>query len=220
MKKSKSNRDLELLYEIGCLRFVDRTWKQFYNPNFQNLAEHHLRVAWIALLLAKKEGVKNTDKVLKLALLHDVAESRTGDVNYIQRQYVVRNEDLGVKDIFARTSIYDEFFSLWEEYKEMKSKEAQIVKDADSIDVDMELQEQESMGNPLKKEWKESRQFVFKNKLFSKTAKKLWKEIQVSNPHDWHRKSRNRLTSGDWSVKKTNPYRIKRIAKAEIVPAK
>ncbi len=186
------------MYELGSLRFVPRTWRHFYNPDFKNLAEHHLHVAWISLYLAKLEGVKDTDKILKMAILHDVAESRTGDVNYIQRQYTKRDEDLGVSDIFDKTILKDEFLSLWSEYKEMKSKEAQIVKDADMLDVDMELKEQEAKGIPLRHEWEKSRNFVFKNKLYTKSAKKLWKQIQTSNPHDWHRNSRNRLNAGDW----------------------
>ena len=201
MKKnpSKNNkRDLELLYELGSLRFVQRTWRHFYNPDFKNLAEHHLHVAWIALLLARLEGIKDTDKVLKMAIMHDVAESRTGDVNYIQRQYTKRNEDLGMSDIFQGTTLRNEFISLWEEYKEMKSKEAQVVKDADMLDVDMELKEQEAKGVHLRQEWKKSRDFVFKHNLYTKSAKKLWKLVQKSNPHDWHRNSRNRLTAGDW----------------------
>ena len=201
MKKSTNkNRDLELLYELGSLRFIQRTWRHFYNPDFKNLAEHHLSVAWISLMLAKQEGVTNTDKILKLAILHDVAESRTGDVNYIQRQYVERNEDLGIADIFDSTSLRDEFTALWKEYKEMKTIEAQIVKDADMLDVDLELKEQEAKGNNLRKEWVKSRNFVFKHKLYTKTAKKIWKQIQTSNPHDWHRNSRNRLNAGDWKL--------------------
>ena len=103
-----------------------------------------------------------------------------------------------MSDIFEGTNLKNEFLTLWEEYKEMKSPEARIVKDADMLDVDMELKEQEAKGILLRQEWKKSRNFVFKKKLYTKSAKKLWKAIQTSNPHDWHRNSRNRLTAGDW----------------------
>ena len=87
MKKTKTQkRDLEFIYEMGSLRFIERAWKRYLNPDFQNLAEHHLRVAWIALVLANKEGVKNTDKVLKFAIMHDIAESRTGDQQHHQEE--------------------------------------------------------------------------------------------------------------------------------------
>lgn len=88
MSKSRpkiTDKDLDFLYEMGCIRFIQRTWKHFLNADFQNLAEHHFRVAWIALMLAKLEKAQNADKILKMALVHDLAESRTGDVNYLQR---------------------------------------------------------------------------------------------------------------------------------------
>ena len=91
--------DINFLYEIGTIRYIDRMWKRFLNADFENLAEHHFRVAWIALVIAKHEKVDNTDKILKMALVHDIAESRTGDVDYLSRQYVERNEELGIKDI-------------------------------------------------------------------------------------------------------------------------
>lgn len=36
-------RDLELLYEIGCFRFINRVWVQLLAPNFANNAEHSMR---------------------------------------------------------------------------------------------------------------------------------------------------------------------------------
>jgi len=198
MGKSKSsNRDLELLYEISCLRFIQRAWKRFLSPDFQNLAEHHLRVIWIALVLAKQEGTKNIEKVMVMALIHDIPESRTGDVDYLQRQYVKRNQKMGISDMLADTSLSD-LTSLWEEYEKQKSIEARIVKDADNLDVDLEIREQEVRGHSLGKDWKKHRSHVEKNKLYTESAKRLWGMIQKSNPHDWHLKGRNRFNSGDW----------------------
>jgi putative hydrolases of HD superfamily len=196
-KKQNLKRDVSLLYEIGSLRFIDRTWKQFF-PNPQNLAEHHFRVAWIALTLARMEGVTNTDKILKMALVHDISESRTGDVNYLQRQYVTRDEKKGIKDMLSETVLEDEFYALWKEYEERKSIEAKIVKDADNLDPDFELQESKARGFPDIPDWQMIRQQVSEKKLYTKSAKKLWKEMQSVSPHDWHTKGRNRYRSGDW----------------------
>ena len=51
-------RDLELLYEMGCLRFINRAWSQFLGSKFANLAEHHFRVIWLSKILAKIEKKK------------------------------------------------------------------------------------------------------------------------------------------------------------------
>jgi putative hydrolase of HD superfamily len=198
MRKNSKNRDLDLLYEIGWLRFIKRSWQRFLNTDFQNLAEHHFRVAWIAIILAAGEKKVNMEKLIKMALAHDIAESRTGDADYLQRQYVIRNENLALKDILEKTSIEKEFVKLIEEYEKRDSIEAKIVKDADNLDVDLELREQEIAGRPLRREWTASRKFVATKRLYTAAAKKLWKEIQKSHPHDWHIKGRNRFTSGDW----------------------
>ncbi len=113
-------RDIEFLYEMGSIRHIDRMWRRFLNVDFANLAEHHFRVAWIALLLAKHEKATNTDKILKMAFMHDIAESRTGDVDYIARQYVVRNEELGISDMLANTAFEEELLAILHEYEERK----------------------------------------------------------------------------------------------------
>lgn len=193
-------RDIEFLYEIGTLRFTKRQWSRFLNADFANLAEHHLRVMWLAITLAKYEKA-DINKVLKMALVHDIAESRTGDVDYLSRQYVIRNEELGLKDMLKSTALEKEFLELYHEYEERKSIEAKVVKDADTLDVDMELNEQEARGFKLKYAWAGQRAHVHKTQLYTKTAKRFWDAIKKSDPNEWHIKGRNRLNSGDWKKK-------------------
>lgn len=197
------NKYLDLLYEVGCLRFLTRSWVQFLNPDFQNLAEHTTRVMWIAMVLSKHEGLKDTGKVVKMALVHDLSESRSGDLHYVSREYSTRNEHLAIQDVLQNTSLNEEMIALWEEYEALNTIEAKVVKDADYLDVDLELQEQEARGHTLKQFWKEMRHDVYK-KLNTKSAKKLWKLIQGSNPHSWHYNARNRYNSGDWNKSKIN----------------
>lgn len=192
------NKDLDLLYEVGCMRFLTRSWVQFLNPDFQNLAEHTTRVMWIAMVLAKHEGLKDTGKIVKMALVHDLSESRSGDLHYVSREYSTRNEHLAIQDVLQDTSLNEEMVALWEEYEALNTPEAKVVKDADYLDVDLELQEQEARGHTLKQFWKEMRHDVYE-KLHTKSAKKLWRLIQKSNPHSWHYNARNRYNSGDWN---------------------
>lgn len=195
-----NKRDLELLYEVGCLRFLQRNWRQFLNADFSNETEHTFRVIWTALVLAKHEGVRDLGKVVQMALVHDIGESRSGDVHYVSRQYTERDEKLAVKDVFEGTSLDKEMLAIWKEYEERKTIEAKIVKDADNLDVEFELKEQEAKGEQIGKYWRDARKIVYQN-LFTKSAQKMWKEIQSSNPHDWHFFARNRFTAGDWKSK-------------------
>lgn len=201
MKKKNlkvSPREMEFLFEIGSIRHVQRTWKRFLNPDFEDLAAHHFRVVWLALLIAQHENVESTDKLMKMALVHDVAESRTGDADYLSRQYVERNEELGIKDILHNTALEEEFIKLWQEYENRGSLEAKIVKDADNLAVDFELKEQEVNGYIVGQGWKKNRKFVATDRLFTQTAKQIWELLQISDPNDWHYNGRNRYNDGDW----------------------
>jgi putative hydrolase of HD superfamily len=193
-------RDLELIYEIGCLRFIQRSWKRFLNIDFQNVSEHTLRVIWISLILAKQENVENIGKVIKMALVHDIVESRTGDVDYLSRQYCERLDEKAIQEILKDTSL-ESFKKIWEEYEKRETIEAKIVKDADNLDVDFELKEQESNGINIKSKWQKKREEKVFSKLFTNSAKEIWKAIQESNPHDWHLNASNRFNSGDWKDK-------------------
>jgi putative hydrolase of HD superfamily len=194
------DRDLEFLYEVGALRLVQRQWHRFHLGNVADLADHHFRVLWLALIIAKREKVVvDTEKMMKMALVHDIAESRTGDVDYIARQYVDRHEELGITDMLADTSIETEFLDLWHEYEKRDCLEAHIVKDADNLDVDLEIREQRQTGNVLAEKWAASPAEFGKRKFFTKTALQMSEAIRGSNPYDRHDKSpRNRINGGDW----------------------
>lgn len=144
-------RDIELLYEVGCMRFLQRNWRQFLNADFSNESEHTFRVIWISLVLARHEKAADEGKIARMALIHDMGESRSGDVHYVSRQYTQRDEGKALEDVLRGTSLEGEMLELWKKYEERKTIEAQIVKDADSLDVDFELREQEVKGETLKK---------------------------------------------------------------------
>jgi putative hydrolases of HD superfamily len=190
-------RDLQLIYEVGMLRNIPRAWCQVMGMDVANLAEHHFRIAWIAMILAKHEGVTNIEKILKMALVHDVAESRTGDVHYVSRLYTKRDEHIAIKDILQSTEVEEDLLSIIEEYEKRESIESRIVKDADSLDVDLELHELKQ-GTPLEKRWHDIRKESVFPHLYTESAKKIWELIYDSDPHDWHILGKNRHTAGDW----------------------
>ncbi|HEX7963385.1 MAG TPA: HD domain-containing protein [Candidatus Saccharimonadales bacterium] len=191
-------RDVEFLFEMGSIRFMERMWRRFLHDDFANLAEHHFRVFWIAMTIAAHEKGADTGKIAKLALLHDIAESRTGDVDYLARQYVERNEQMGIQDMLADTAVEKEFYALWQEYEERKTLESKIVKDADNLDVDFELAEQAAKGSQLFDVKHNMRDQVAATKLYTKTAKQMYEALKGANPHDWHHNTRNRINGGDW----------------------
>lgn len=153
---------------------------------------------WIAMILAEREGNVDTGKIAKMVLVHDIAESRTGDVDYLSRQYVVRNQELGIKDMLKDTVVDEEFYELWQEYEAHETKEAQIAKDADMLDIDFELAEQAFRGNKLLDELSETRKFTADTKFHTKAAKEIFYQLRETSPMDWYNNGRNRFTGGDW----------------------
>lgn len=187
-----NDRDLDFLYEVGCLRNMDRVWVQFHRPNVANVAEHIMRVAWIAQVLAAREGA-DAGKVVRMALVHDLGKSRAGDGHWMNRPYMKRDETKAIAATAAGTSVEADANELWAEFKAAKTLEAQIVKDADNLDVDLEMHERRG-------EWhfatasEKLRKHVFEQKLFTQSAKDLWQEIQDSDPHRWYVDEFNRLS--------------------------
>ncbi len=192
-------RDIDLLFEVGALRRVPRMWIHFLGPDMANNAEHSYRVGWIALLIAKEEGVTDTAKILQMALVHDLTEGRTGDANYLMRQYVKRDDELAGKDIFAETELEGDMLGALEEYRAQATIEAKIVKDADRLDVEFEIREVRSRGMQLPKEWEEFQRKVANEKLSTDTARSIMRSLPDSDPHSWHTKGRNRFVGGDYS---------------------
>jgi putative hydrolase of HD superfamily len=195
------NRDLQFLFEIGALRRTTRQWQRFFGTDFQNVTEHTYRTIWLALTLAAREGLNDTTKIIKMALVHDITESRTNDVDYLSRQYVDRKEEPAIEDMLADTSAESEMLEIWKEYEKRESPEAKLVKDADNLEVDLEIREQAANGVPIERIWKDTNRKRVREILFTESAKELFDEIYEADPHDWHTKGRNRLNDGDWTKK-------------------
>jgi putative hydrolase of HD superfamily len=178
----KLNRDLDFLYQLGSLRHVQRSWRQYFGTDVATDLEHTMRVAFIALMLAEREGGADDEVILKMALIHDLAESLTGDLTPIQKKYVSIDEKKAVHDMFAGTSLAG-YSKILDRYLERTCKESQIVKDADRIDVDIEIQELIIRGHDMTR-WEKRRKHVEKE-FFTKSGRELWKAVQGSDPSNW-----------------------------------
>lgn len=178
-------RDIEFLYEIGSLRNIPRAWVQHLGSGTASTLEHTLRVAFLALMIARKEGVKDEEKVLKMALLHDLAEARTADLAYVHKVYSTTDDARAAHDQLEGTALAG-LEGVLAEYEKRECIEARIVKDADNLDIDLELKELEELGNQVAVKKGPLRRFVRDEKLYTETARKMWDEIQDSDPSSWH----------------------------------
>lgn len=177
-------------FEVGTMRKLMRMHRQMLltDDMSDSIASHSYRVSMIGWYIAKKEKA-DLYKTVMMCLLHDMAEARTGDHNWVHKRYVKIYEDEIHKEQFG-TLPFGDFTELIDEYKERKSKEAVIAKDADMLDQLLLLREYEWQGNReafiwlhggKKKDGKTGRLA----RLKTKTAKVLGKTIYKENPSDW-----------------------------------
>ncbi len=188
-----NNRDLDFLYEIASLRNVPRGWRQHLGFDVASDLEHTFRLIWIALVISRMEQQGDENIIIKMALVHDLAETRVSDLSYVQKVYVRADEVRAADDLFAGTMVED-YRKILADFENRDSIEAKIVKDADNLDIDLELKEIEEMGSQTPKKWSDTRRLVREEKLYTESAKKLWDKIQDSDPSAWHRNMNKWLT--------------------------
>ncbi|HVY67670.1 MAG TPA: HD domain-containing protein [Patescibacteria group bacterium] len=183
-----NKRDLEFLYEIGTLKSMKR-FNQHVSLDTSSVAEHMYRVIWLALLVSRMEKAGDEAVIVKMAMAHDLAETRTSDLGYIQKVYVEADEDRALGDTFEGTSLQDYYNDVLKTYEARDSIEAKIVKDADNLDVDLELKEMAANGFAVPPEWGGFRRMIRDEKLYTESARQIWDQIQKSSIHDWHTKA-------------------------------
>jgi putative hydrolase of HD superfamily len=112
----------------------------------ESVAAHSYGVALTAMLLADEvaaRGVRvDVERVLRLALLHDLQETRTGDLprtvaEYYGKEARRRAERAAFDDVMRPLGAgrAGEYARLHEDYEERASLEARLVKAADIIDL-------------------------------------------------------------------------------------
>lgn len=113
----------------------------------ESVAAHSYGVAVAAMLLADEliaHGVKiEMERVLRVALMHDWAEARVGDMprtasRYFGSEARKRAELAAFCDIISElkeNAVQEKYRALHDDYEERESLEARIVKAADVIDL-------------------------------------------------------------------------------------
>jgi putative hydrolase of HD superfamily len=198
-KKTNLNigRNVDFLYEIGSLKNIPRIWQQILGTSTANNVEHSFRVMMIALMISRMEGKGNEEKIMKIALFHDMCESRSVDIAFVHKEYVDRHEEKSQSDQLSKTVFEGDIEDHLNEYKVRESIESKIVKDADNLDCDLELKELEKAGSKTATKFRETNRPEVAKKLFTESAKKMWQQIQDSDPDNWHLDINNDWTKSD-----------------------
>jgi putative hydrolases of HD superfamily len=188
--KNNTKKLAAFFYEAGQLRRIPRAHAQtlLTTDPTDTIASHSYRVSVIGWHLAKLEKA-DANKVLLMCLFHDFGEIRSGDQNWIHKRYVKVFEDEIANDQFNDHPFKDDLFPIVNEYRERKTKESIIAKDADLLDQILILREYEWAGYKEASVWLGGKGRSKRNEQYellkTKSAKKLADEIMTQNPSDW-----------------------------------
>lgn len=134
--------DIDFLLKALDLKDEKRTgWELRNIEHPESVADHSWSVALLCLVYSDQEDIE-TDKCLRMALIHDLAESQTGDLVTradSEMQQVDKDDkhsmELAVMNQISSGLENKEIMDVWKEYEERETPEAKFVKDMDMIDM-------------------------------------------------------------------------------------
>ncbi len=145
------------LQESGSMKRLPRVgWLQRGVTPAESLADHSYRVTLFAMLIADaiaQETPVDTERVLRMALVHDLAETRFGDLPSPAKRYLPENakanaEALAFKDMTVNLgAIGQHYQALRNEESAAETLESRIVNAADRLELLLQAVEYELAGN-------------------------------------------------------------------------
>jgi putative hydrolases of HD superfamily len=183
------------LFEVGMLKKTPRTGFQFLGSGKESVAEHITRTIFIGYTLCKLEGNVDELMVLKMCLFHDLPETRTGDMNYVNKKYVTTDEKKAVKDLADTLFFGADLEAVISEFNKKETTESLLAHDADQLALILQLKEYGDLGNKYSREW-----IAYAvRRLCTDTAKKLAETILHTDSSEWWFKDKS-----DWWVNGRN----------------
>jgi len=150
---------LEFNRLIGRLKKTERTgWiTRIGIENPESVADHTFRVTILSMVIGDKKKL-DTEKMIRMALLHDLQETIMGDwdlyaKNKLGHENFLKKEKESIKKVLVTLpkELEKKYFEIWEEFHDQKSEEAKIVKNIDKIEFVLQALEYEKEGHDKEK---------------------------------------------------------------------
>ena len=154
---SSSAAAIDFLTLTRSLKTTKRTgWIMSGISNPESIADHMYRMSLMAMIASFSNETLDTNRCIKLALIHDLAEAKVGDIT---PHCGVSDEDKYKLELGTMEQLQtmlgpllggDEIIELWKEYEEGTTIEAKLLKDLDKIEMILQAQEYEAEGSTEK----------------------------------------------------------------------
>lgn len=137
MHTTPLEKRLRFLREIDRLKTVIRQSPLLDQSRKENSAEHSWHLAMYALVLSEyASGTVNTDRVMRMLLLHDVVEIDVGDFPIhggFSSELQAEQESRAAARLFGLLPREQgkEFLSLWQEFEQAETEDAKFAKALD-----------------------------------------------------------------------------------------
>ena len=184
------------LFEVGMLKRTPRSGLQFLGSGSESVAEHIFRVVFIGYTLSRLVGNVDETRIIKMCFLHDLPEARTGDLNYVNKKYVVAHEEKAVHELASTLPFGADIESLIDEFNKAETMESKLANDADQLELILLLKEYHDLGNRYADEWMD----YAIQRLNTEVAVELAKTVRETDSTHWWFKEKD-----DWWVTGGNP---------------
>lgn len=142
----------DFLRIVGRLKRLPRTgWLESRIEDPESVADHSFRTTVLAMILADLEKL-DVEKVIRMALLHDLAEAEIGDLTPEakkgMREEYARVEGEAFQRILSELPerLAEEYIELIKEYKGASTPEAKLVSEADKAEMLLQALDYEDEG--------------------------------------------------------------------------
>ncbi|KAI9917156.1 hypothetical protein PsorP6_012362 [Peronosclerospora sorghi] len=161
---AKALNAIDFLRLCGRLKILKRTgWINNHVSSPESVADHMYRMGMCCMLLNDANGRINCSKCIKMAIVHDLAESLVGDItphdggawvslkkiNIAWKRFSEAVEEAldEICNTLGDSSSAVEIRALWQEYEAGVTEEAKIVKDFDKFEMILQADEYERAQN-------------------------------------------------------------------------
>jgi len=122
--------------------------------NPESVADHSYLMAVISMVISDLENY-NSEKILKMVLLHDLAESKIGDYTpkQIDKEKKNKLENNAFVEIVEELPdfIKSQYLQIWKEYQGNISPESKIVHQIDRLEMAIQAKIYQENGHPQEK---------------------------------------------------------------------
>jgi putative hydrolase of HD superfamily len=185
---------VNFFFETGFLQRLQRSGNDFLGSGNQTVGSHIFRTVVIGYALAKLSGADILKTVL-MCLFHDIEESRTGDLNYLQQRYVKSYDEKALNGVVEDLPFGKDIKNILMEFESQETFEATLAKDADTIELILYLKEEYDKGNQEAKNWI----YYAKKRLINEISVHLVKEIENTSHNEWWKSVTDKWDKGNKS---------------------